>query len=411
MSKSKSFYGWKNVFWLVIVVGIFGPASVAVANLFQPHVTEAFGVGNTAFAVSNILMLGVGIFLSPIISTKYAEGNFKKIYLTGTIVYAIGLIGLGFSPNIWVFYLMALVVGAGYTTTSIIPASLIVSNWFVKQRSLALSITYAGLGIGGMFFSQLLTYLLARVEWRYAYVTYALIMLLVCIPIIKWAVVVKPEDIGQVALQEDESDRAETEQKDIEGVKIPVSEARSKPFFWMTIVGAVLIGIINNGGLGQFPPYITELHGAQAAATIVTISSGVGIIGKMVLGAINDRFGFKISTTYSVILMVSSYLLATKVSNYNIAIVMAVCFGMGNAIGTVLPPLVASNSYPARGYAEFYGYINSGVTLGMTLGSFVAASIADAFNSYSAAWIVLAVCSVASGVLWLMSFSNSEKYK
>lgn len=408
MKKDNSFYGWKNVFWLIIVVGIFGPATVAVANLFQPYVTGTFGIENSAFAVVNILMLGVGIFLSPVVSTKYATGAFKKIYLTGAIIYALGLFGLGLSPNIWVFYIVSIIVGAGYTITAIIPASLIVSNWFIKNRSLALSITYAGLGIGGMFFSQLLTYLLERIDWRLVYATYGLIMLVVCIPIIKWKIVVKPEDINQISLQEDSSGGDEKEV--LKGVSVPVEEAKTKPFFWYAVLGAVLLGIVNNGGLGQFPPYMSQLHGSQAMALIVTIYSGVGILGKIVLGILNDRFGLRFSTIYSAILLVLTYLLAIKGDNYNLAIIMAICFGMGNAISTVLPSLVAGNAYPTGGYAEFYGYVNSGINLGMTLGSFVAASIADA-ASYTTAWITLGVVAVISAVLWLLGFNNVDKYR
>lgn len=63
-----------------------GPASVAVANLFQLPVTEEFGISNSQFVISNSLVLGVGIFLSPFIFKKLVTGNFRLIYSIAVIV-------------------------------------------------------------------------------------------------------------------------------------------------------------------------------------------------------------------------------------------------------------------------------------------------------------------------------------
>lgn len=157
MKNSKIFYGWWIVLGASVVLAVMGPASVAVANLFQLPVTEEFGISNSQFAISNSLVLGVGIFLSPFISKKLATGNFRLIYSIAVIVYAFAYMGFGLAPNIYVFYLLSLLVGFGYTTTTIIPISMLMNNWFVKKRGLALSLALSGLGIGGVIFSQILT--------------------------------------------------------------------------------------------------------------------------------------------------------------------------------------------------------------------------------------------------------------
>nr|MDK7249242.1 MFS transporter [Corynebacterium amycolatum] len=81
--------------------------------------------------------------------------------------------------NIYVFYLLSIGVGFGYTATTIIPVSMLVNNWFVKSRGTALSLSFAGLGLGGIIFSQLLTWLIGDMGWRMAYLVYAIIMLVV----------------------------------------------------------------------------------------------------------------------------------------------------------------------------------------------------------------------------------------
>src|SRR5690606_27555441 len=75
MKNNKVFYGWWLVLFSALSLAVMGPASVAVANLFQNPVTHEFGITNSQFAISNSLVLGMGIFLSPFISKKLAFGN------------------------------------------------------------------------------------------------------------------------------------------------------------------------------------------------------------------------------------------------------------------------------------------------------------------------------------------------
>jgi MFS family permease len=50
-------------------------------------------------------------------------------------------------------------------------------------------------------------------------------------------------------------------------------------------------GLINTGALGQFPPALEELHGVTVAAIIISLYSVVGVLGKLILGWVNDKFG------------------------------------------------------------------------------------------------------------------------
>lgn len=158
MKNNKVFYGWWLVLFSAISLAVMGPASVAVANLFQNPVTHEFGITNSQFAISNSLVLG--IFLSPFISKKLAFGNFRLVYIVGVMIYGLAYIGFGFAPNMYVFYALALLVGVGNVTTIIIPVSMLVNNWFVKKRGLALSLSFTGLGVGGVIFSQAVTFLI-----------------------------------------------------------------------------------------------------------------------------------------------------------------------------------------------------------------------------------------------------------
>ena len=412
MKNSKIFYGWWIVLGASVVLAVMGPASVAVANLFQLPVTEEFGISNSQFAISNSLVLGVGIFLSPFISKKLATGNFRLIYSIAVIVYAFAYMGFGLAPNIYVFYLLSLLVGFGYTTTTIIPISMLMNNWFVKKRGLALSLALSGLGIGGVIFSQILTPLINNVGWRQTYMIYGVIMLVVTLPIVLFIFKPKPELMNLKAYGTEElnisneGDKEQTQHKLTSGAKTGIT-----PFFILLMVGAVLVGIVNNGGLGQFPPVLNSLHGATQGALIISIYSAVGILGKIILGNINDRYGTVASTIYASILLVLTYVVMIFAGNFVLAILMAILFGLGNAIGTVSPPLITSAIYSTDDFPKAYGYVQSGVQLGMTVGSLVAASIADLTGTYTVSWVFLAIASALVAVSWVFAYQNSQTLK
>ncbi|MGP6147338.1 MFS transporter [Jeotgalibaca sp. A122] len=407
MKNSKVFYGWRIVLGAAIVLAVMGPASVAVANLFQTPVTEEFGISNSQFAISNSLVLGVGIFLSPFISQKFATGNFKLVYTIGIVIYALAYMGFGLAPNIYVFYVLSLFVGFGYMTSTIIPVSMLINNWFIKKRGLALSLALSGLGIGGVVFSQILTPLIITIGWRQTYLIYSVIMLTVCLPIVLFIFKAKPEMMNLRAYGAAEIAASVSDSEDqIATNQAPKTKMGITPYFALLMIGAMFVGIANNGGLGQFPPVLYGMHGPTTGAMIVSVYSAVGILGKILLGNMNDRFGTVISTLYASVLLALSYFVMLFAGNVFFAIVMAVLFGLGNAMGTVAPPLITSAIFSKDDFPKAYGYVQSALQLGMTVGSLVAASIADFTGNYAASWITLMTVSALVAVMWVGAYRN-----
>lgn len=413
MKKSKTFYGWWVVLGSAILLAMLGPAPVALANIFQTPITAEFNITNSQFAISNSLVLGVGIFLSPVISRQLTSGNFKRNYLINLLIYTVAYIAYGFSTNIYIYYILSLFVGYGFLSTTIMPVSILINNWFVYKRGLALSLAMTGLGVGGVIFSPFVTYIMNTFGWRVAYISYGALMLIVAAPIMWFLIKVKPKDIGEKPLGNQITPNEFTSEKELEktqSVDEPFSETRTRPYFLLLIAGTVLVGLVNNGGLAQFPPYLTELHGAGIAATIISVYSASGIVGKLLIGNINDRFGVVKTTLYACTMLVITYFTMLFAENIIAVFIMGGFFGLGNAIGSVMPPLITSAIFSNEQYSEAYGYVNSAMTLGMTFASLFTAGIADFTGSYNYAWIVLMLLAVVVAILWTSAYKNSQKY-
>ncbi|WMB27960.1 MFS transporter [Streptococcus didelphis] len=124
------------------------------------------------------------------------------------------------------------------------------------------------------------------------------------------------------------------------------------------MIGAVFIGLSNNGDLGQFPPFLQELHGPVAAATIISIYSAVGIFGKIIIGTISDKLGTLNGNFFASVICILAYILAMFANHYPSALLMGILFGLGNGIGTIGEPLITASLVSPENYQKFIPIYN-----------------------------------------------------
>lgn len=182
MKKNKIFYGWWVVLGCVLITTTMVPPIMALSNKFLIQVTTDMGISRSAFTLANTILQGLGIFISPFVSKKLATGNMKKIQSISVIGFAVSYASYALAQSAFHLYISAFFVGIFFLNSTMIPVSMMVTNWFVKKRGLAMSIAMAGIGLGGTIFSPLLTILLNNYGWRKTYVIMALIILVVALP-------------------------------------------------------------------------------------------------------------------------------------------------------------------------------------------------------------------------------------
>lgn len=412
MKKSKVFYGWFVVIGCLLITCTLVPPVMALSNKFLLQVTEELGISRSGFTLANTILQGMGIFISPWVASRLAKGNLRRIQCLSIIGFAVCYATYSFAQSAIHLYISSLFIGFFWLNSALIPVSMVITNWFEKQRGLAMSIAMAGIGVGGTIFSPIVTKLLTAYGWRMTYRIMAVVVLVIALPAAFFLVRKTPEEMGLEPYGHGESPAAaqKTPAKKTRELTLSVSESKGKLFFWLMIVGMLLNGLINSGALGQFPPAIEELHGAEVQAVIISIYSMVGIFGKIVLGWLNDKFGTVISTVLGCSAFAVSFIFMLMGSNVTMLYIMAVLFGLGDAIGTVTPPLVTSAVFGTQKYGEAYGIANSFTQIGLTFGSLMVAAIYDASGTYTGAWVLLFVLTIGTLAGWIGSIVLSGKY-
>lgn len=391
------------------------PPIMALSNKFLIQVTGELQISRSAFTLANTILQGLGIFLPPIVSARLARGNMKRIQTVSIIGFVLSYASFSLATNVIHLYISSFFTGVFFLNASLIPVSMMITNWFVKKRGLAMSIAMAGIGVGGTIFSPVITWLLGAYGWRSTYRIMALIILVLALPAALFILRKRPEDMGllpygseDAAIQDAASKRI-PKKADIV-FPLSVKESRTKLFFILFIFGMLCNGLINTGSLGHFPPAIEELQGPQVQALIISMYSMIGIFGKLVLGWLNDRFGVVASTAFGCITFALSFIFILFGQNISMLYIMAFLFGLGDAIGTVTPPLITSAIFGAEKYGEAYGIANSFTQIGLSLGALMVAAVYDTSGSYNTAWILLIILTLGAFAGWVGAYAVSRKY-
>lgn len=410
MGKKKIFYGWWIVAGAVLITSTLVPSVVAMANKFLIPVTEDMGISRSAFTLSNTILQAMGIFLSPLIAKKISKGNLKSIQSIAIIVFSLSYASYGLAKSPIHLYLLSFIIGICYLCATIIPISIMITNWFVKKRGLAMSLAMAGIGLGGFVFSPLITLWISNYGWRKTYMIMGAILLVVSLPVSLFVFKKKPEDMGLVAYGSDEKQDEGNVVHTVATIKLETKDIFRKPFFILLLVGMALNGVINSGALGQFPPALEGLQTPAMAATIISLYSLIGIAGKLTLGWVNDKWGVVASSIFGCVTFGLAFIFMFFGGHQIALYALAITLGLGIGIGSVSPPLVTSSIFSTEQYGEVYGYVSSAMQVGMSVGSLLVASIYDKTGSYQIAWLLLLVLTVGTLLSWIGAYYQSRKY-
>ncbi|GAM85742.1 hypothetical protein ANO11243_037500 [Dothideomycetidae sp. 11243] len=147
--------------WVVI-------ACIAVINFHTWGVATSYGIylsyylsANTFknataldFALIGGLEFALTMLLAPIVTPICRYLQLRPTMAIGVVIHAFGFICAGFSSGrIWALYLtQGVMIGVGLSFI-FIPAAATLPQWFWKRRTMAVGLTSAGAGLGGLTFS------------------------------------------------------------------------------------------------------------------------------------------------------------------------------------------------------------------------------------------------------------------
>lgn len=327
-----SFVGWRMVavafFVDFIAVGFFFYSY----GVFFKAIAAEFGDSRLGVSIGITVTQAVGAVLAPFIGRALDRYPLKRVIMVGACSMGTGFLLLGFVQSPAQFYLvLGIFIGFGAGAMGQLSTAKLVSNWFVMKRGTALGIAATGISASGVIMPAISAWLIGTYGWREGFMVYGVITLIVVVPIVLRFVISSPEEVGLLP-------DGETEVSRLPPRKAPLRtrDFIGAPNFWLLVVIIGLLFCIQSATLVHMVPRLTD-GGIDlvSASFIASATAAFGIMGKIIYGALVDRWDVRHALWLGIGFQVAGQLCMMLVPGYAGFLLGACLFGFG--MGGIVP--------------------------------------------------------------------------
>jgi len=366
---------WPHYRWVIVATGgLLG--CVAIGAMFSLPVLLrpiAQATGWSITGVSTAMTIG---FLAMALASMAWGGLSDRfgprlVVLTGSVVLAASLALASRATSLVQFQLVfGLLVGAS-TAAIFAPMMACVTGWFDTQRSLAVSLVSAGMGMAPVTMSPLAAWLVTRHDWRMTLLIIAAVVALVMIPLS--FLVRRPP-----ALEDPRTAPAKGAAPDM-----TLAQALRSPQFVVLLAANFFCCATHSGPIFHTVSYaVTCGVPLMAAVTIYSVEGLSGLGGRIVFGVLGDRLGAKPVLVAGLLVQALAalvYLLARQLPAFYAA---AALFGFVYAGVMPLYSVIVRENFPLRMMGAVIGGVAMAGGLGMAMGPVTGGLIYDRFGGY-----------------------------
>jgi MFS family permease len=367
--------------WVIVAAGgVLG--CVAIGSMFSLPVfllTMSRETGWSVTGISTAMTIGflAMAFASMIWGGLSDRFGPRVVVLTGSILLAASLALASRTTSLLAFQLFfGLLVGAGAAAV-LVPMMASVTGWFETQRSLAVSLVSAGMGMAPMTMSPFAAWLIERHDWRASMLIIACVAAVIMIPTA--LLVRRPPrlEAGEGAFAGAEPQSGMT-----------VGEAVRSPQFIILIAANFFCCATHSGPIFHTVSYaITCGIPIGAAVSIYSVEGFAGMFGRIAFGIMGDRFGAQRVLVLGLLAQafgVLAYVFASQLGEF---------YGVAAAVGFIyagvmpLYAVIVRENFPLRMMGTIIGGTAMAGSLGMSLGPLVGGLLYDRFDSYAYLYI------------------------
>lgn len=376
---------WKRYWYLPLVAGLGYTATqlyaYALAPFIEPiqqelHWSRAQVM--TGVAIANIPQ----IVLLPLIGTLVDRWGPRRVGLVGVCAvpgfFALLGTATGTMANWWLLW-AGLMFSAPWAQGSIWTSATV--SRFEAGRGLAIAVALSGGAMATTVMPPLATAIVEHFGWRHGFMVLGGgWWLLMFVPVLLFFRGAQDDNAGQRTSRAQRAAAADL----LPGLTMP--EAVRRPAFYKLIVASLCYSIVLVGTVQQLVLILKGLgaDAMQAAATAAVVGI-FSLIGRLITGALLDRYRSNIVGGIAFLLVIPAYLLLL-VAGTSTASQVAACVFLGLALGadTEVITYLITRHFGLKRFASVMSVMFSFIALGAALGPLLGGMSFDRFHSYSA---------------------------
>ena len=362
----------------------------SITGVFLTPLVRHFGWTRTLTASLTMLLALTGALAGPIVGRLLDSLAAQKVMAAGVTLTAIALLAAGRANSFAAMAAAHVMIGIGTAASTIIPVSLVTSNWFGARRGVALGVAMSGMSLGASAMASFASYLIAVVGWRDAYTILAIPLLVLVIPIVLLIVRTRPIS----------TESETTSQPPVFAEGLERSEALRGRSFWL--IGITYFMYLMGVGLGvvHFVPYLIGLGmSAQRAAAVFSVALLASTLSKPVMGIVADRVKAPVALAMAVFSLSGAFLLLTQAAHTLVLVPLVIFYGIGVGAPVALVPMLMAECFGLKTFGTLAGLVGIFGMLGTATGPMFAGRIYDVSGAYTTAFILMSVFLMVAALL------------
>ncbi len=391
MKRLPIFYGWIVVAVVFVSMAIGVNARTAFSLLFPPMLSE-FGWDRALTAGAFSFGFLISAIMSPVLGRLMDRFGPILVMELGVLLLGAGMLLAPYTSEPWHLYLtLGVLVGGGSVCLGYSGQSLFLPNWFVRKRGLAMSLAFAGVGIGSIILLPWIQTTIDAAGWRTACYAMGIVSLVVLAPL-NLLLRKRPEDMGL----EPDGDKAPDPSKgppptnvvDTEWAAVDwtLGRALATMRFWWLATGYFSTLFVWYAIQVHQTKYLVEIgFDPSTAAWALGFVSLAGIPGQIAFGALSDRIGREWIFTIANLGFAMTYVILIALQYWPalpLLFAMVLAQGvLGYGITPVFGPVVAE-IFQGRHYGTIFGTLMFLAITGGAAGPWVGGFMHDHYGTY-----------------------------
>lgn len=351
-------------------------------------VSSAMTVGFLAMACCSMLWGSLSDRFGPL-----------PVVLTGSMVLAGSLFLASQATSLLAFQFVFGVLVGGAIAAIFAPMMACVTGWFDTNRSLAVSLVSAGMGIAPMTMAPLVAWLVSFHDWRTTLQIVAAIVAVIMIPVS--LLVRRPPALAAA--------NAGVPEHGVPQAEMSVREAVRSPQFAILLLTNFFCCATHSGPIIHTVSYAVSCGiPLIAAVSIYSLEGFAGLGGRLAFGLLGDRLGAKRVLVAGLLVQAFGALSYVFVRDLAAFYVVAAVFGFIYAGTMPLYAAIARENFPLKMMGTVIGGTAMAGSLGMAMGPVAGGLIYDTFASYT--WLYVGSWAVGLGAFLIaMTFKPFPK--
>ena len=405
-TKKKSFaLGYLYIFHSMLSYWFFAAAASTGLNIIVPQFSAKTGIPQSSVLSANT----VGAFFSCVFVLLLGKLIAKKGIRFTTAVSAIGAGILGAIMMCYVktlvgyaictIFAQGLVYGYSYSATNAL-----ITNWWPRKKGFIMGITTTGIMLASLTLVRWMSAVSGAKGFDAMMWMLGGMLIVYGIASIFW-VRDRPEDVGlnpdNIPLTEEERQSAyfQAHSQEEAARRWPIRKILKNKYAWCIIIAFGILFMFTSGVASTTVAFCIESGFAPTkAVSVMSLTALVGVLGSVIMGAVDTKFGPKTSALICAVWVALSFFSLFVFHGTTGAIV---CLCMANiTMGSIanLGPSIIGTCFGRDCFTQCYRVIYTGVYLIRSLCFVMLGTGVRVLGSYRSVYIIFGVLAIVAAV-------------